>query len=95
MRSAGGLYIADEVQTGFGRLGSSFWAFDYHKEDNIVPDIVTVGKPFGNGMPLAAVITTRDIADRFVDVAGVEYFNTFGGNTGMFLFSWMYFTHSF
>jgi 4-aminobutyrate aminotransferase-like enzyme len=78
VRAAGGVYIADEVQTGFGRLGSSYWAFQ-HGAEEVVPDIVTVGKPFGNGMPLAAVITTRKIADSF-QTMGVEYFNTFGGN---------------
>jgi len=76
VHDAGGLWIADEVQTGFGRLGhDSMWAFPC----NIVPDIVTVGKPFGNGMPLAAVITSKNIANSF-DSMGVEYFNTFGGN---------------
>lgn len=78
VRAAGGVYVADEVQTGFGRLGSSYWAFQHGNQD-VVPDIVTVGKPFGNGMPLAAVITTREIADSFHDM-GVEYFNSFGGN---------------
>jgi 4-aminobutyrate aminotransferase-like enzyme len=61
-----------------GRLGSTFWAFQ-QGEHGIVPDIVTVGKPFGNGMSLGAVITTREIANAFDDI-GVEYFNTFGGN---------------
>eukprot|EP00978_Attheya_sp_CCMP212_P029507 scaffold105004_cov52-Attheya_sp.AAC.2 len=84
VRDAGGVYIADEVQTGFGRLGSCYWGFQYNsvqggEDPLIVPDIVTVGKPFGNGMPLAAVITTRKIADTFESM-GVEYFNTFGGN---------------
>lgn len=79
VRQAGGVYIADEVQTGFGRFGSCDWAFQYHQSDGVVPDIVTVGKPFGNGMPLAAVITSRKIADAFEGM-GVEYFNTFGGN---------------
>mmetsp|Transcript_8330 Transcript_8330/g.12541 ORF Transcript_8330/g.12541 Transcript_8330/m.12541 type:complete len:534 (-) Transcript_8330:222-1823(-) len=78
IRAAGGLYIADEVQTGFGRLGSCFWAFQYNGSD-VVPDIVTVGKPFGNGLPLAAVITTKEVSDAFESM-GVEYFNTFGGN---------------
>ncbi len=78
VRDAGGLYIADEVQTGFGRLGSCFWAFQYNNS-NVVPDIVTVGKPFGNGMPLAAVITTKEVSDAFESM-NVEYFNTFGGN---------------
>lgn len=78
VHSAGGVYIADEVQTGFGRLGSTYWAFE-QGHHGIVPDIVTVGKPFGNGMSLGAVVTTRAIADRFEEM-GVEYFNTFGGN---------------
>jgi 4-aminobutyrate aminotransferase-like enzyme len=80
VRSAGGVYIADEVQTGLGRLGSDcFWAFQYGGNEDLVPDIVTIGKPFGNGMPLAAVITTKDISDAFCNM-DVEYFNTFGGN---------------
>jgi 4-aminobutyrate aminotransferase-like enzyme len=78
VRHQGGVFIADEVQTGFGRLGSSFWAFE-NGNHGIVPDIVTVGKPFGNGMSLGAVITTQKIAQAF-DGMGVEYFNTFGGN---------------
>ena len=87
VHQAGGLYIADEVQTGFGRLGTCRWAFEYrHKQssstdqDEIVfPDIVTVGKPFGNGMPLAAVVTSRKVAQAF-EGYGIEYFNTFAGN---------------
>ncbi|HZK08995.1 MAG TPA: aminotransferase class III-fold pyridoxal phosphate-dependent enzyme [Bacteroidales bacterium] len=75
VRSNGGLCIADEVQTGFGRVGHSFWAFE---QQQVIPDIVTVGKPFGNGHPLAAVVTTQTIADAFAN--GMEYFNTFGGN---------------
>jgi len=78
VRKAGGVFIADEVQTGFGRLGSSFWAFE-HGDHGIVPDIMTIGKPFGNGMSLGAVVMTRVIADHF-DSMGVEYFNTFGGS---------------
>lgn len=78
VRATGGIFIADEVQTGFGRLGNSFWAFEQGKH-GIVPDIVTIGKPFGNGMSLGAVVTTRAIADHF-DSMGVEYFNTFGGS---------------
>jgi ethanolamine-phosphate phospho-lyase len=78
IRKAGGLFIADEVQTGFGRLGGSFWAFEQGNH-GVVPDIVTVGKPFGNGMSLGAVIMTLVIADHF-DSMGVEYFNTFGGS---------------
>lgn len=75
IRSAGGVYIADEVQVGFGRVGDSWWAFE---ADGVVPDIVTMGKPMGNGHPIAAVVTTREIADSFN--TGMEYFNTFGGN---------------
>ena len=75
VRAAGGLCIADEVQIGFGRVGSHFWGFE---TQNVIPDIVTMGKPIGNGHPLAAVITTREIADAFNN--GMEYFNTFGGN---------------
>jgi len=75
VRAAGGLAIADEVQVGFGRVGTHFWAFD---EQGARPDIVTMGKPMGNGHPLAAVATTREIADRFA--SGMEFFATFGGN---------------
>lgn len=75
VRSSGGVCIADEVQVGFGRVGSHMWAFE---TQNVVPDIVTLGKPIGNGHPMAAVITTQAIADAFVN--GMEYFNTFGGN---------------
>lgn len=75
VRAAGGVCIADEVQVGFGRVGTHMWAFE---TQNVVPDIVTLGKPIGNGHPMAAVITTQEIADAFV--TGMEYFNTFGGN---------------
>jgi 4-aminobutyrate aminotransferase-like enzyme/Ser/Thr protein kinase RdoA (MazF antagonist) len=75
VRGAGGVTIADEVQTGFGRVGSHFWAFE---TQGVVPDIVTMGKPIGNGHPLAAVVTTPEIAAAFAN--GMEYFNTFGGN---------------
>jgi 4-aminobutyrate aminotransferase-like enzyme/Ser/Thr protein kinase RdoA (MazF antagonist) len=75
IREAGGIYIADEVQVGFGRAGECFWGFE---TQGVVPDIVTLGKPIGNGFPLAAVITTPEIADRFA--GGMEYFNTYGGN---------------
>ncbi len=75
MRAGGGLCIADEVQVGFGRFGDVFWAFE---SQGVVPDIVTVGKPIGNGHPMAAVVTTREIADAFD--SGMRYFNTFGGN---------------
>ena len=75
VRAAGGVYIADEVQTGCGRHGLYFWAFEEH---GVTPDIVTIGKPIGNGHPLGVVVTTRAIADAFAN--GMEYFNTFGGN---------------
>lgn len=75
VRAAGGVCIADEVQTGFGRIGTHFWGFE---TQDVVPDIVTMGKPIGNGHPLAAVVTTQEIASSFAN--GMEYFNTFGGN---------------
>jgi 4-aminobutyrate aminotransferase-like enzyme len=74
-RNAGAVCIADEVQTGFGRMGTHFWAFE---TQGVVPDIVTMGKPIGNGHPIAAVVTTRAVADAFNN--GMEYFNTYGGN---------------
>jgi 4-aminobutyrate aminotransferase-like enzyme len=74
VRAAGGVCIADEVQVGFGRTGA-MWAFE---QQGVVPDIVTLGKPIGNGHPMAAVITTPAIAASFAN--GMEYFNTFGGN---------------
>jgi 4-aminobutyrate aminotransferase-like enzyme len=64
-----------EVQVGFGRVGSHFWGFE---TQGAVPDVVTIGKPMGNGHPLAAVVTTPEVAASFV--TGMEYFNTFGGN---------------
>jgi len=69
------LTISDEVQTGFGRLGNYLWGFEMH---DIVPDIVVLGKPMGNGHPIAAVITTERIADAFAN--GMEFFSSFGGN---------------
>ena len=75
VRAAGGLAVSDEVQVGVGRLGSTFWGFEGH---HVIPDIVTMGKPLGNGYPLAAVVTTRDIADAFDN--GMKYFNTFAGS---------------
>jgi 4-aminobutyrate aminotransferase-like enzyme len=74
-RAVGAVPIADEVQVGFGRVGSDVWAFG---AAGARPDIVTLGKPIGNGHPLGAVVTTRAIADAFAN--GMEYFNTFGGN---------------
>src|ERR1700674_1847128 len=75
VRAARGVCIADEVQVGFGRLGTHFWGF---KTQSVVPDIVVLGKPIGNGFPLAAVITTPEIAVSFGN--GMEFFSTFGGN---------------
>ncbi len=75
VRRHGGVCVADEVQVGFGRVGKHAWAFELQ---DVVPDIVTLGKPIGNGHPMSAVITTRKIADAFMN--GMEYFNTFGGN---------------
>ncbi len=75
VREAGGVCIADEVQVGFGRVGEKFWGFELQE---VVPDIVTMGKPIANGHPMGAVVTTREIADAFAN--GMEYFNTFGGN---------------
>ena len=72
---AGGLCVADEVQGGFGRFGEHFWGFEYN---DVIPDIVTLGKPFGNGHPLAAVVTRPEIAEVLAKKTG--YFNTFGGN---------------
>ena len=74
IRNVGGLCITDEVQVGFGRLGSKMWAFEEH---GVIPDIVVMGKPIGNGHPMAAVFTTKEIADSF---KGMEFFSTFGGN---------------
>ena len=74
-RRVGAVSIADEVQVGFGRVGVQVWAFEAAAAR---PDIVTMGKPIGNGHPLGAVVTTRAIADAFAN--GMEYFNTFGGN---------------
>ncbi|CAH1794276.1 unnamed protein product [Owenia fusiformis] len=76
VRKAGGVCIADEVQVGFGRVGKHMWSFQC---DGVVPDIVTMGKPMGNGHPVACVATTQAIADSFSD-QGMEYFNTCGGN---------------
>ncbi len=76
VRAAGGVCIADEVQTGLGRIGSHYWAFETQA---VVPDIVVLGKPIGNGHPLSAVITTREIAASFDN--GMEFFSTFGGST--------------
>ena len=75
IRAAGGVCIADEVQVGFGRLGDFFWGFQMQA---VVPDIVVLGKPMGNGFPLAGVVTTPEIAASFDN--GMEFFSTYGGN---------------
>lgn len=75
IRNSGGVCISDEVQVGCGRVGKHFWGFQLY---NAVPDIVTIGKPLGNGHPIAAVACTQEIANSFAN--GMEYFNTFGGN---------------
>ncbi len=73
--AAGGLFIADEVQPGFGRTGGGMWGFSRH---GILPDIVTMGKPMGNGFPMAGVVTRPELLTHFCEETG--YFNTFGGN---------------
>lgn len=75
IRSADGLFLADEVQAGFSRTGENFWGFE---ADGFVPDIVTMGKPMGNGHPIAGVVTRREIVEDFSKKS--QYFNTFGGN---------------
>ena len=75
VRAAGGLCIADEVQVGLGRVGDAMWGFE---RQGVVPDIVVLGKPMGNGHPIGAVVTTRAIAEAFAN--GMEFFSTFGGN---------------
>jgi 4-aminobutyrate aminotransferase-like enzyme/Ser/Thr protein kinase RdoA (MazF antagonist) len=75
VQAAGGICIADEVQVGFGRVGSTFWGFELQ---DVMPDMVVMGKPIGNGHPLAAVIMTEEIAEKFNN--GIEFFNTYGGN---------------
>ena len=75
VRAAGGVCVADEVQIGVGRPGAAMWGFELH---GVVPDVVTMGKPLGNGHPLGAVVTTPEVAASFL--TGMEYFNTFGGN---------------
>ena len=76
IRESGGVCISDEVQTGFGRLGKYFWGFEMH---GVEPDIVIMGKPMGNGHPMAAVVTNDSIAASFE--TGMEFFSSFGGNT--------------
>jgi 4-aminobutyrate aminotransferase-like enzyme len=75
IRAAGGLFITDEVQPGFGRTGGAMWGFQRH---GIVPDMVSLGKPMGNGYPVAGLVLTPDLAAAFGTNA--RYFNTFGGN---------------
>jgi 4-aminobutyrate aminotransferase-like enzyme len=75
VRKEGGICISDEVQTGCGRVGKTFWGFELH---GVIPDIITIGKPLGNGHPVAAVVCTEKVARKFAN--GMEFFNTFGGN---------------
>ncbi|MEM8863507.1 MAG: aminotransferase class III-fold pyridoxal phosphate-dependent enzyme, partial [Chloroflexota bacterium] len=76
VKAAGGVTMADEVQTGYGRTGSHFYAFE---QQDVIPDMVILGKPIGNGHPIGALVTTPEIADAFNN--GMEFFSTFGGNT--------------
>ena len=76
IRKAGGLCVADEIQTGLGRLGKNYFGFEQQK---VEPDIVVLGKPIGNGHPIGVVVTSKEIADSFAD--GPEFFSTFGGST--------------
>jgi 4-aminobutyrate aminotransferase-like enzyme len=76
VHDAGGLYIADEVQPGFGRTGEAMWGFQRH---GIVPDLAVMGKPMGNGMPIAGVAARPEILEEFGHK--IRYFNTFGGNS--------------
>ncbi|CAF3913888.1 unnamed protein product, partial [Rotaria sp. Silwood1] len=78
LQSKGILCLADEVQAGFGRCGTHFWSFQSYEED-IIPDFVTLGKSMGNGFPVAALVTRKDITNKFTN-DGIEYFNTYGGN---------------
>lgn len=75
VHQAGGLFVADEVQAGFGRTGTDMWGFSSH---GVKPDIVTMGKPMGNGYPISAVVTNEDVIEAFQSKS--HYFNTFGGN---------------
>jgi 4-aminobutyrate aminotransferase-like enzyme len=76
VRKAGGLFVADEVQSGFGRSGERFWGYERH---GIAPDIVTMGKPMGNGYPVAGVAVSPEVVAKFG--TDMRYFNTFGGNS--------------
>lgn len=84
IRKAGGLFVADEIQVGFGRVGKHFWAFQLEGE-NFVPDIVTMGKCIGNGHPVACVATTQAVSRAF-EATGVEYFNTVSNAAGQGLY---------
>ena len=75
VRAAGGLCIADEVQSGFGRMGRHFWGYQHH---GVTPDFITIGKPAGNGHPIGVVLTRPEIFDHFLDQTA--FFSTFGGN---------------
>jgi 4-aminobutyrate aminotransferase-like enzyme/Ser/Thr protein kinase RdoA (MazF antagonist) len=75
IRKQGGICISDEVQTGFGRMGDHFWGYEAQE---VIPDMVILGKPMGNGHPMGAVVTTNEIAESFSK--GVEFFSSFGGN---------------
>jgi 4-aminobutyrate aminotransferase-like enzyme len=75
VRAAGGLFIADEVQSGFGRMGTHFWG---HRHHGVTPDFITIGKPAGNGHPVGAVITRPEILSHFLKAG--PFFSTFGGN---------------
>lgn len=77
VKKTGGVCIADEVQTGFARAGTHFWMFQAHE---VIPDIVTMGKPMGNGYPVAAVVCRKELAESFA-ATGIEYFNTYAGNS--------------
>lgn len=85
VHDAGGLCIADEGGCGFGRTGKKFWGFELQ---GVCPDIVTLGKPMGNGHPVAAVITSREIADKFA--LGCDYFNTVSGHKTSLLIVWIF-----
>ncbi|WP_306934273.1 aminotransferase class III-fold pyridoxal phosphate-dependent enzyme [Streptomyces luteogriseus] len=76
VHAAGGVYIADEVQSGFARLGDSMWGFSRH---GVLPDIVTMGKPMGNGLPISGVVFRPEVCEEFGQ--SVRYFNTFGGSS--------------
>lgn len=76
VRKAGGLFVADEVQSGFGRSGDKFWGYQRH---GVSPDIVSMGKPMGNGFPVAGIAVASEVVEHFG--SDMRYFNTFGGNT--------------